>query len=55
MIVHLDPRAWRIFHIKVRFIEMARRVLRQQAVERVPAAFFEAQGFDEHLVAWLLT
>ena len=48
-------RAWRIFRIKVRFIGMARRVLRQQAVERVLAAFFEARGFDEHLVAWLLT
>ena len=52
---YLRQRAWRIFRIKVRFIGMARRVLRQKAVERVLAAFFEARGFDEHLVAWLLT
>ena len=53
--VQLRRRRWRIFAIRVRFIFMARRVLRQQAAERTLVPFLEAQGLDEMVVAWLLT
>lgn len=45
----------RIFAIRVRFIGVTCRLLRQLAVERALAPFLEDLGLDESMVAWLLT